>query len=59
MSRKPVKRIVRAAANLLRKRDRREMQAVGALLSLMEPARRRRRGPRVATRRKQAGLPCR
>jgi hypothetical protein len=47
MSGKHRNRFVRAVTDLLRERDRREMQAVGTLLSLIEqkPRRRHRPGP--------------
>jgi hypothetical protein len=51
MRRKPVNRIVRAVCNALRQRDRREMEAASALLSLLEPPLRGRRRPAGARRR--------
>jgi hypothetical protein len=53
MPRKPVNRIVRAITNAVRERDRLEMKAVGALLSMVEPPRRgpqRRRAPARGSR---------
>jgi hypothetical protein len=45
MSRKPSPRIVRAVADRLWERDRLQMRAVDALLSAVEPKRRRLKRP--------------
>ena len=50
MSGKPKNRIVRAVTDLLWERDRLQMQAVGAVMSALEPKRRRRGRTSVVTR---------
>jgi len=59
MAQKPRNRIVRAVTDLLWERDRLQMQVVGALLSAVEPKRRRRGKTPVGTRATRTKRPAR